>query len=63
MNISRRKALGIMAGAIPAIGLGRAAMAAEAAPEAPSRVPPGIDPEEGPFKGTRASLQGYQVPD
>ena len=63
MNISRRKALGIMAGAIPAIGLGRAAMAAEDAPAAPSRMPPGIEPEDGPFKATRASLQGYQAPE
>ena len=64
MNISRRAALGIMAGAIPAIGLRGTARAAELPAEDPSsRIPPGITPEEGPFKGTRASLQGYGVPE
>ncbi len=61
MNLTRRQALGVMAGAIPAFGL-RGASAA-AAPDASSKLPPGIKPDEGPFAGTRASLQGYQAPD
>src|SRR5450631_3610114 len=63
MKISRRAALGIMAGAIPAIGLRKSALAADAAPAAETRVLPGITPEDGPFKATRASLEGYGVPD
>jgi len=63
MKISRRTALGIMAGAIPAIGLRRPALAADPAPATDPRVPPGIVPEDGPFKATRASLEGYGVPD
>jgi alpha-L-fucosidase len=62
MKISRRQALGIMAGAIPAIGLRGAAQSAPAAESAP-RLPPGIGPEEGPFTGTRASLQAYRAPE
>jgi alpha-L-fucosidase len=62
MNISRRKALGLMAGAVPALGLLRAGAQEPAAP-AGDRLPPGIQPEDGPFKGTRASLEAYQVPD
>lgn len=51
-----------MAGAIPAIGLGRKALAADA-PAEPSRVPPGIAAEDGPFSATRASLSGYRPPE
>ena len=63
MNISRRKALGILAGAIPAIGLGGRALAQTPPTQGSDRLPPGIEPEEGPFKGTRASLQTYEVPE
>jgi len=63
MNISRRRALGLIAGAIPAIGIGRAALAADQPSQEPSKLPPGIAPEEGPFAATRASLGSYQVPD
>jgi alpha-L-fucosidase len=62
MNISRRRALGLIAGAVPAIGLTRS-LSAQPAASADTRVPPGILPEDGPFKGTRASLQSYEVPD
>jgi alpha-L-fucosidase len=62
MNLTRRQALGVMAGMIPALGL-RGAPAAAPAPDASSKLPPGIAPEEGPFAGTRASLRTYQVPD
>jgi alpha-L-fucosidase len=61
MNITRRQALGLIAGAIPAVGLRGAAAAA--APDSASRTPPGIGPEDGPFQPTRASLQGFQAPD
>jgi alpha-L-fucosidase len=59
MKLTRRQALGVMAGVIPAFGLRGAA---SAAPDS-SRLPPGIEPEDGPFKATRASLEGYQAPD
>ena len=62
MNLTRRQALGIMAGAIPAIGL-RGAAAAAPAPDTASRQSPGIGPEDGPFTGTRASLETYRAPD
>ncbi|HEY1794357.1 MAG TPA: alpha-L-fucosidase [Opitutaceae bacterium] len=62
MNISRRKALGIMAGALPAAASLRA-QGALAAPEIGDRTPPGIGPESGPFKGSRDSLKAYQPPD
>jgi alpha-L-fucosidase len=62
MKLTRRQALGIMAGAIPAIGL-RGAAAAAPAPDAASRLSPGIGPEDGPFTGTRASLESYRAPD
>ncbi len=62
MNLTRRQALSIMAGAIPAIGL-RGAAAAAPAPDTASRRSPGIAPEDGPFTGTRASLEAYKAPD
>ena len=52
MKISRRSALGALAGAFPAAHLRRAA-AQEAAPAI----------EKGPFQGTRESLQAYRVPE
>jgi alpha-L-fucosidase len=63
MEMNRRKALGLIAGVIPAVGLRGAASAAASAADADSRRPPGIEPEDGPFKGTRASLQSYQAPE
>jgi alpha-L-fucosidase len=60
MNMTRRKALGLMAGVIPAVGLRGAGTPAQ---DTDPRLPPGIVPEDGPFKGTRASLQAYQAPD
>jgi alpha-L-fucosidase len=64
MKFTRRQALGLMAGAaVPALGLHGATP--EFAPQfdTSSRVPPGIEPEDGPFKGTRESLKSYQVPE
>jgi len=61
MKFTRRQALGLIAGAIPAIGLRGAAAAP--APDKESRRPPGIEPEDGPFTGTRTSLQAYRAPD
>ncbi len=49
MIINRRKALGLLAGAVPALHL-RPGLAAPA-------------PEQGPFQGTRESLKAYQVPE
>jgi alpha-L-fucosidase len=63
LNISRRKALGIIAGMVPAVGLRGAAAAASPLTDPASRQPPGIEPEEGPFQGTRESLRAYQVPE
>jgi alpha-L-fucosidase len=63
MNISRRKALGLMAGVIPAVGLRGQAPPASPATDEAARPPPGIAPEDGPFRGTRESLQAYQPPD
>jgi len=60
VNISRRTALGLIAGGIPALGLRGAAAAAEAAS---SGLPPGIPGETGPFQPTRASLATYRVPE
>jgi alpha-L-fucosidase len=60
MKMTRRTALGLMAGAIPALSLRGAA-----APEtgADTKVPPGVDPEAGPFQATRDSLKSYRVPE
>ena len=63
MKISRRTALGIMAGAIPALGLRGAAGAAGAQPGPGPAAPPGIEPEDGPFAPNRASLERHRVPD
>jgi alpha-L-fucosidase len=52
-----------MAGALPAIGLRGATADASPISDPTSRTPPGIEPEDGPFKGNRASLQGYQAPE
>src|SRR5580700_5009918 len=49
MIINRRAALGVLAGALPAIHLPQAL----AAPDA----------EQGPFQGTRDSLKSYQAPE
>jgi alpha-L-fucosidase len=60
VNLSRRQALGLLAGVIPAVGL----RGAGAAPDVQDpRQPPGIEPEDGPFKGSRESLKAYQVPE
>jgi alpha-L-fucosidase len=63
MKMTRRQALGLIAGAVPALGLPRA-LAGDPAPTDPLlRLPPGITPEDGPFKGTRASLKQFEAPD
>jgi alpha-L-fucosidase len=61
MQFSRRQALGLLAGALPALRLRGATPEADADPA--GRRSPGITPEEGPFLGTRASLAGYQPPE
>jgi alpha-L-fucosidase len=61
MNISRRKALGIMAGIVPAVGLRGAVSGGP--PAADDRLPTGVIPESGPFKPNRASLQAYSPPE
>ncbi len=53
MNFSRRKALGLMASALPA-----AAMQTR-----PTELPPGIEPAKGAFVGTRESLREWEVPE
>src|SRR5471032_3074857 len=63
MKFTRRQALGLMAGAIPAIGLRGATQDFSPQSDPASRMPPGIDPGDGPFKGTRESLETYQVPE
>jgi alpha-L-fucosidase len=63
MKLTRRQALGLMAGAIPAIGLRGEGTKGDVIADPSSRIPPGIEPEDGPFKGTRASLSAYQVPE
>ncbi|HEY5228229.1 MAG TPA: alpha-L-fucosidase [Opitutaceae bacterium] len=63
MKFTRRQALGLMAGAIPAIGLRGATQDFSPQTDVSSRTPPGIEPEDGPFKGTRESLETYQVPE
>jgi alpha-L-fucosidase len=60
--MTRRQALGLIAGAVPAVAL-RGAADAPASADTSSRIPPGIEPEDGPFKGTRESLKAYQVPE
>jgi len=51
LTITRRKTLGILAGAFPAVQ--RSLSAQEK----------GIQTQAGPFKGTRESLKAYQIPD
>jgi alpha-L-fucosidase len=52
MTISRRQAMGLLAGALPALRWPGRASAAEALPIAP-----------GPFLPTRAALEAWTVPD
>jgi alpha-L-fucosidase len=63
MSLTRRSAIKILAGAVPALGVARAARAAGPAdtssPAGPSA--PVIPP--GPFQGTRQSLRAYRVPE
>jgi alpha-L-fucosidase len=61
VSITRRTAIGIIAGGIPALGL-RGLPSPGAAGPAPG-LPPGIGGEEGPFLPTRASLATYRVPE
>ncbi|MCX6634080.1 MAG: alpha-L-fucosidase [Acidobacteria bacterium] len=49
MNITRRSAIGLLAGTVPAIRL--------------TAQPSGIEITKGPFTGTRESLKAYRVPD
>jgi alpha-L-fucosidase len=60
VGITRRRALGLIAGALPAFTLRGSA---EAPSDAQPRPSPGIEPETGPFAASRESLQGYQVPE
>ena len=53
MSITRRSAIGVLAGGAPAIILGRAAGA---------QLPAGLEIEKGPFQATRESLKTYVVP-
>jgi len=53
MGITRRQAMRVLAGAVPALGAMRAT--------AEQTVVPAITP--GPFQGTRESLAGYRVPE
>ena len=53
MNITRRSAMGVLAGGAPAIILGRAVGA---------QLPAGLEIEKGPFQATRESLKAYVVP-
>src|SRR3954468_10011852 len=48
MAMTRRHALGLLAGALPAAQI---------------ESPPGIEPATGPFKGTRESLREYEIPE
>jgi len=52
MSITRRTALKVIAGTVPALALGRGLSAHS-----------GLDIQTGPFVGTRESLQQYQVPE
>src|SRR5208283_939483 len=53
MKMTRRAACQLIAGALPALKLGAAQ----------HEISPGIEIERGPFEGTRASLNKYQVPE
>ena len=55
MSMTRRTAIKILAGAVPAVGALR--LQAAAAEDA------GLNIQSGPFKGTRESLRAYRVPD
>lgn len=57
MKMTRRAALGLIAGLVPA-----AALRASGPDPKPADLPPGIPPEKGPFLATRASLASYRVP-
>jgi alpha-L-fucosidase len=60
VGITRRRALGLIAGALPVLGL----RGVPAGPlDAEPRLSPGIGPETGPFSVSRESLQGYRVPE
>jgi len=61
VKISRRTAIGLIAGGIPALGLTAASSAG--APAAAGPLPPGVAGEEGPFQPARASLARYEVPE
>ncbi len=53
MKINRRTAVGMLAASVFA---GRASAVEP-------QLPPGIEPEQGPFQGTRESLRSYEIPD
>lgn len=50
---TRRKVLEMLAGAVPAVSMGRVLR----------ELPPGITPATAPFQGTRESLRNYSVPE
>jgi len=52
MAMTRRRAMKVLAGAVPALSLSRRL-----------RAETGLEIHKGPFEGTQASLQQYQVPD
>lgn len=60
MTMTRRTALGLMAGALPALGLRGSP---GPAPAGGPPLPPGIAPAQGPFLASRQSLSAYQVPE
>ena len=63
MTLTRRSAIKILAGAVPALGVARASRAAGPAdtPVPAEKTAPVIPP--GPFQGTRQSLRAYRVPE
>lgn len=52
MNITRRRALAAIAASVPAVKSIKS-----------QKLPPGLEPESGPFEGTRASLSKYEIPE
>jgi alpha-L-fucosidase len=53
MKLSRRDAVRLFAGAVPALALAQGG----------HQLPPGIEVETGPFEGTRKSLRAYRIPE
>jgi len=60
MKLNRRQAVGVFAGALPATAMARGGV--DLAP-AGEQLPPGVEPDSGPFAGTRKSLGAYRTPE